>query len=87
MTSCSNELAYRKHVALNLTYQDVPVWLEKNNIEIPSSIQQYKDVFEYVLEIIENASIGKDNSIVILKPEQEFVKKIQHAAGYTFDIE
>lgn len=84
MTSCSSEISYRNHVAMNLTYQEVPLWLQKNEIDVPKSLQKDKDVYEYVLEIIENASVGKDSSFVIIENEKEFIKKIQHAAGYSF---
>lgn len=87
MTSCSSDISYRNHVALNLTYHEVPTWLKKNQIEVPNHLQKDIDVVEYVLEIIENASLGKDNSFVIIKYEEEFIKKVQHAAGYTFDRE
>lgn len=87
MSACSSELSYRNHVALSLTYQEVPLWLQKNQIDVPKYLQKDKDVYEYVLEIIENASAGKDSSFVIIENEKEFVKKIQHAAGYSFDKE
>jgi peptidoglycan hydrolase CwlO-like protein len=70
--------------ALALTADDVPGWLDKHDVDVPEYGPEL-NVDEFVLEVIENAEKGIDNSVAIsASVTVEFIKDIQEAAGYSF---
>lgn len=86
ITACnqvSNEK--RNEEALALQVEDVPAWLKKHDISIPSDLESSLNINEFVLEVIQYAEQGIDSSVAISYDKTvKLIKDIQKAAGYTF---
>lgn len=86
VSSCSTEdQAVLQKEALSLTSEEVPAWLKKHSVKVPSDFSADVGVEAFVLEVITYAQEGVDASVYSYKPTVDFVHEIQAAAGYSFN--